>query len=398
MFRWFDKTTAYIIAWGLYACQGVFLPKESILSQLLLFALLLISLYYTYVANMHYRLPTFFIGLNVLVIMFTIYGVYLIIQYNPADYNVKRDPFIYLKKIYISLLPIYSFYVFFREKKFEEKKIYIWISIFFVFSSIDFFRVRKEYMIRAMLLGSGATEFTNNMGYLFLSLVPACVFLYKKPLIQYITLGYCSVFVLLGMKRGAIIIGGGCLMYFLWNNVKKTNIRKKFGILFLSAILSVVCFLFVQHQMNNSFYFQKRVEQTLEGNSSGRDVLYGVLLDHFWNKTTPLQFAFGSGADATLKVFNNYAHNDWLEIAINQGLLGIVIYMLYWIMFAKESFSNSYGRQEKMALQLLLMVFFTKTLFSMSYYSMPTSATFILGYCLAQKDAHIQKYPPQNKK
>ena len=390
MLRLLDKTTAYILAWGVYACQGVFLPQGNIISQLLLFVLLFISLYYTYVANMRYRLPIYFIGLNILVALFTIYGIYLMIQYNPADYIVKRDPFIYLKKIYMSLLPIYTFYVFIKEKNIDSRKMFTLIFIFLMFATVEYFHNQKEQMIKAAILGFNDTEITNNMGYLFLSLMPACVFLYKKPLIQYIASGYCFVFILLGMKRGAIIIGTICLIWFLWNNLKNTNIRKRFGLLSLSLILCVVGFLFIQHQMENSYYFQKRVEQTLEGNSSGRDVLYGTFLDYFWNKTTPLKFAFGSGADATLKVSYNYAHNDWLEIAVNQGVLGIVIYMLYWIFFAKESLSKNYSRQEKLALQLLFMICFMKTLFSMSYYSMSTSATFILGYCLAQEKKNEQ--------
>jgi O-antigen ligase len=390
MCRWLDKTTAYILGWGLYACQGVFLPKGSILSQLLLFMLLFISLYYTYVANMRYRLPTYFIGLNILVAMFTVYGVYLMIQYNPADYIVKRDPFIYLKKIYMSLLPIYTFYVFFREKYIDEKKLYVLIFILVAFTSVEYFQNQKEQMIRAVLLGSNASEFTNNIGYLFLSLIPACVFLYKKPLIQYVILGYCVVFILMGMKRGAILIGLICLMWFLWNNVKNVNLRKKIGILSLSFFLCIVAFLFIQKQMNESLYFQKRVEQTLDGNSSGRDALYGTFLDYFCDKATPLQFAFGSGADATLKVSDNYAHNDWLEIAVNQGILGIMIYMLFWFLFARESLSKSYSHQVKLTIQLLFIIYFMKTLFSMSYGDMSTSATFILGYCLAQEKKNEQ--------
>ena len=385
-----NKVTYYILAWCLYENQGLFLPVGSILSQLLLFILLLVSLYYTYVANTRYRLPTYFLGVNILIAMFTIYGIYLMIQYNPADYIVKRDPFIYLKKIYMSLLPIYAFYVFFKEINADDRKMYVWIFILLTFSTIEYFQLQKELMIRSVLLGSNAAEFTNNIGYLFVSLMPACVFLYKKPLIQYIALGYCFVFILLGMKRGAIIIGIICLIWFLWNNLKNTNIRKRFGIISLSLILCVVGFLFIQHQMENSYYFQKRVEQTLEGNSSGRDVLYGTFLDYFWNKTTPLKFAFGSGADATLKVSYNYAHNDWLEIAVNQGVLGIILYMLYWILWTKECLSNSYSNREKLALQLLFMIYFLKTFFSMSYYDMPISATFILGCCLAQKDLTSQ--------
>ena len=385
MFRWFDKITVYILAWGLYSSQGAFIPQASIFSQLLLMILLIISLYYTYIANMRYRLPTYFIGLNILVAMFTIYGICLMILYDPTDYLLKRDSFIYLKTIYRSLLPIFVFYVLFKEEKYDEKKMYIWIFILFAFTSVEFFQQEKKLMIKAMLLGINSTEFTNNIGYLFLSLFPACVFLYKKPLIQYIALGYCVIFILSGMKRGAILIGVVCLIWLLWNNLKKTSVRQKLGTLSLSAILCLVGFIFVQHKMNSSLYFQDRIEQTLEGDSSGRDKLYVTLLDYFIDKATPLQFAFGSGADASLKVSHKYAHNDWLEIAVNQGVLGIMIYLLYFLLFTKECLSKCYSSQEQLALQLLFIIYFMQTFFSMSYNEMSISATLVLGYCLAKE-------------
>jgi hypothetical protein len=317
--------------------------------------------------------------------MFTVYGVYLMIQYNPADYIVKRDPFIYLKKIYMSLLPIYTFYVFFREKKYSLEKVYAWVFILLFFASVQYFQFQREMMVMMLMLGSDSMEFTNNMGYLFLSIIPACVFLYKKPLIQYVVLGYCTTFILFGMKRGAVIICVFCLFWFLWVNIKNANIRKKIFFIFLSVFLCIFIYSIVQKQLEDSFYFQRRIEQTMEGNSSGRDKLYDTFADYFWNKTNPLQFVFGSGADATLKVSVNYAHNDWLEIAVNQGVGGLMVYILFWAFFAKELFSKNYRSQEKMALQLLFLIYFTKSFISMSYYEMSTSATFALGYCFAQK-------------
>ena len=87
---------------------------------------------------------------------------------------------------------------------------------------------------------------------------------------------------------------------------------------------------------------------------------------------------------------DNYAHNDWLEIAVNQGVLGIMIYILYWILFAKESLSKCYDPQIKMALQLLFIIYFMKTIISMSYYDMTIPATFALGYYLAQEKKNEQ--------
>ena len=380
---WFNKMNIYLSLWLVYSFQALFISKGSFLTQLLIVVLFVYSLYSVFVVNTQYRLqmPLFFYGLNVLVLLFTIYGFFYIICGGRSEY---------LKSIYKSLLPIYSFYILWREYPLSKRVVFFWIVVFFLFFSIQYYHHYQEQLLRAVLLGSSAEEFTNNTGYLFLSLIPLCVFFNKKTLIQYIAIGYCMVFILMAMKRGAIFIGVICLVWLLWDNMKKANVKKKIALICLSLLLVVLGVFFVQKQMYESLYFQKRVENTLDGNSSGRDRIYGKLADYFWYGTSPFQFILGSGAETTVKVAGNFAHNDWLEIAVNQGLLGIFIYMFYWILFAKECLSKSYCSQEKLALQLLFLIYFMQTLFSMSYNGMPTSATFVLGYCLAQEKKNEQ--------
>lgn len=385
--KWLNKATAYIFAWSLYWTQGMLLPVGSIVSQLLVVVLLIISIYYVYVANTRYKLPVFFVGLNVLLAMFTVYGIFLILGGEQAG---PLSSFDYLKKIYLSLLPIYSFYVFSKEKMLTEGMM-CWIIIFlFGVVTIMFFQDYQRQILEAMLRDSSAEEFTNNIGYYFLALIPTCVYLYKKPLLQYVALGYCVVFMIMGMKRGALFIGMICLVWFIWNNLNKANLKMKLGVVALSMVLCVFGYMFIQYQMENSLYFQKRIEETIEGNSSGRDNLYMFFADYFWNKTSPPQFLFGSGAKATIKISHHYAHNDWLEIAINQGVFGIVIYLFYWICFARTVVFGKYAYHERLSLQLLFVIFFFETFFSMSYGSMPINAAFVLGYSVAQEKKNEQ--------
>lgn len=384
--NWINKSTIYTFGWLLYATQGIFLPKGSLFTQLLIVSLIAYSLYYVFIANVRYRLSPYFQGLNVLLVMFTLYGVYLLITYDPAEYVFQRDPSIYLKKIYISLLPIYVYYVFFKEKFISEKALIVWFFIFLVAMTGQFFHRQHELLMFALMKDG----ITNNYGYVFLAFIPACVILYKKVFLQYITLGYCMVFIFMGMKRGAIVISILCLLFFLWKNIKVTNIGKKIGLLILSSLLCFIVFLFVQKQLEESLYFQKRIEQTVEGNASGREELYTTFANYFLNDASPLQFVFGSGADATLKVSYNYAHNDWLEIAVNQGILGVMIYLLYWFLFAKEISSKSYSQHIRLIMQLLFIIYFMRTIFSMSYSEMSIFSTLIFGYCLAQRGANEQ--------
>ena len=232
-------------------------------------------------------------------------------------------------------------------------------------------------------------EFTNNVGYLFTSLVPMCVFFRKKPIIQYIALAVCLVFMVMAMKRGALVIGLVCTFIILWNNISKVNIKSKIIFLVLSCILSFMCIQFVENQIEQSNYMKKRIEQTTKGDSSNRDKLYSTYLDFFVEQTSPSQFIFGTGANGTLQMVG-YAHNDWLEIAINHGMMGLIIYLFYWLLFAKTSWGKDFKGDYRLVLQLVFIDFLLRTFFSMSYREMEVGTQLILGFALAQERKNEQ--------
>ena len=124
---------------------------------------------------------------------------------------------------------------------------------------------------------------------------------------------------------------------------------------------------------------------------SGRDVVFSQLSSYFFNETSAWQFYLGSGANHTVAVAGNYAHNDWLELAVNQGCLGVLVYLIYWICMYKtwrhsKSLPTIYS-----SLGALLIIYFLSTFFSMSYGSMSIYATLCMGYCLAQSE-YTRKY------
>ena len=99
-----------------------------------------------------------------------------------------------------------------------------------------------------------------------------------------------------------------------------------------------------------------------------------------------MHFLLGRGANGTLEIYYNYAHNDWLEIAVNQGLLGVIIYFVYWKnMYA--TWKNATNVDAKAIIAMAIIVYFAKTLFSMSYGDMTYVFTSVLGYALANVNA-----------
>lgn len=360
----------------------LFSESYAILQSIVYWILLLISAYYVIYANYKYKLVGYFKALNILLLMFTIYGVALLLSgekfISPAFGTVMNNAS-YTTQIYCSLLPIYAFYTFSVKGFLNETVIKRWIIVFFIVAIAIYIQTLRDAFLRHL----GSTEVTNNAGYIILPLIPLMAFLNKKPLLQFMGLIICMLLILFAMKRGAILIGAICLLYFVYFSLKSASRNMALWVFLSSIGLIVAGYFIIVDMVGASEYFQSRIEETLEGNTSSRDVLYGDFVSYIFYNTDFLQFLFGSGANATLKVSVNYAHNDWLEIAVNQGLIGVVVFFVYWIAFYKSCKRIKSNPPARLAITLIFFIYFMKTLFSMSYSDMNMFATCILGYCLS---------------
>lgn len=379
----------FIIVWVLYYLQGVLYSSGGAISTGLLGINLLVSIYCAIKIWQIPNHPPYIKGLNLLVVMFSIYGFAHIIN-NPsvAHYTVSgmsMASYNYIKAIYLSILPIYAFYYFSLKGYLTAERLRWWAVVFCISCVVSYYLYMQQAMEKLLERGSSAEETTNNAGYLFLSLIPIWVVYRKKTLLQYAGLAFCMAFILMGMKRGAIAIGGVVVLYLIWQIIKNARGKQRVIVILLTAVLAVAGVYFVIDMMTSSDYFLQRLEATKEGNSSGRDSLYSFFWTYFTEKADVIQYLFGRGANGTLEIYYNYAHNDWLEIAVNQGLLGIVVYAVYWKQFY-STWRQSTNIEAKTILALVGIIYFAKTLFSMSYADMTYVCTSVLGYALATYD------------
>ena len=388
----------YLIVILLCALNGTLYAPGGFIAQGLQYVLILMSLYYVFYANFKYKLPVYFKALNVLLILFTIYGMLLVIS---GEKLMVRITFFeiakteYLKSIYKSLLPVYPFYVFTKQGLLKESTIKFWFFVFIVLAIRSFFISQTRQLEEALEQGSLAEEFTNNVGYTFVALLPALVLFYKKPVIQYLGLAVCGCFIVICMKRGAILCGVICLLWFMVVNLRKVP-RKRKWIVILATVAVVIAGVYLfNYMMETSSYFRYRLAETEAGESSGRNDLYSIFYNHFIHEDNPWKFLFGNGASATLKISYNFAHNDWLEIAINQGVVGLVIYLIYWVCYFITWRKTKQQPQAFMAIGMIFIIYFLSTLFSMSYDSVSRCAAMVLGYYLANMDQEQEKISPE---
>lgn len=373
----------YIFLWVIYGLQGTLYPHGNYLSVGSLALSMALSLYYYVYANLHYKLPTPMKILSFLLLIWTIYGM-IPILFGTGQTAFQIQPFSYLKGIYMSLLPIYAFYVFARQDLLTEDRLRFFTIVFFLVAIASFY----DYQRMALLMvENNREEVTNNAGYVFASLIPLIPVYWRKPLLQYVLLGVCMLFVLIGMKRGAIIGGVISSVWLLLESFRQKNIegkrdRRSYWRLLGTIAIVIGAVYAVQYMINTSDYFNQRITLTLEGDYSGREIMYGSYFNWYINQSNVFNQLFGNGADATLRFFTDYAHNDWIEMLIDNGLIATVLYAIYWVSLLVMLWKGARGSTTTMMLGCFIFIYLLKSFFSMSYNGVTEYAACALGYAL----------------
>ena len=374
----------YIVLWFLYELQGFLWTEGNLLSQAIILTLNGVSIYYVWKVNVRVpNKPAYIFALNALLVMFFFYGVVYVLDGEHFYLGVSvLKPFNYLKGIMNSLLPIYAFYYFAWKGVLSKKYMQVLTFFFFCVAFLSYWSYELDARTILQERGVERDGIVNNMGYEFLCLFPILSFFDKRPWIQYLGIICVMTFVLMGMKRGAILIGVFCMVWFLLEMFRSAKRYKKLLIVVVSVGVVALTAYWTWHLLQTSDFFNQRLQATIEGNMSGRNVLFITFLNYFLYDTTAFQFLFGSGANATLEVSVNYAHNDWLELAINQGVLGFVLYVIYWVCFFRAWRSMKENHLVHFAFGMLLLIYFMRTFFTFSYGDMNIYSTSVLGYCL----------------
>ncbi len=387
------ETCIFHIYTMLWCCYELMVVLEMNTTWILLL-LITYSLLNTLYVNIHYKVNAFLKGLNILLIMFSVYGIALILK---GDHVMRETgDFVpnhaYLGMIYSSILPIYTYYLYAKKGFINNKMICFYTVIFFLVSIVCFKLNYKNFLLMDFL----RDEFTNNYGKDFVYILPFLFFFRDKKKIQYVLFVALLIFILMSMKRGAILAGGVVSIYFIYNSFKTYSVKeKRFALILITISLFVICY-YIFNTLFHSDYFQIRLEATLNGDSSGRDTIYKDLYRLFFNTVSEFTILFGYGANATIKYLGIEAHNDWLEILINNGLLGVFLYLIYWLFYYQtwkqmKKITSTYIYYTFGAYFLIMFLF---SLYSMSYASIAISAKLGIGYCLAEfeKERKILNY------
>lgn len=341
------------------------------------------SFLYYMKAVINFRNESFYIkSLIILFILFFIYGLAIIYEGQHFVVGIRNQTDVsnkaYLFKVSTSLLPIFVYYNFGKTGQLNKTYINQRALLLMSVATLCYMFYAQQQSIK-----QGSDEVTNNAGYVILSIIPMLMLLKFRSWKQYLLLGFCMMLILLAVKRGAILISAILMVlyfgYFLKMSNKKT-IRANIILIIFFTLVGVIALSVL---LENNSYINQRFNDTLQGETSNRDEIYGTIFDFIIVDISIKNILFGYGANGTLELFGWYAHNDWLEIAINQGLLGIGIYMVYWVAFLLLCMKKNMPTDIRLTLWMLFVIYFLKTIFSMSYDQYTLYAGMALGYCVA---------------
>ncbi len=224
----------------------------------------------------------------------------------------------------------------------------------------------------------------NNKSYSIVALFPMFTLFWKRKWLMLILMSMALFLVVLCLKRGAIIIALACYVVVLFRLFKdngKSFVNKK-----IVQISVILLFVGLWYMLNNIYesndYLQGRMELTLEGGSSGRDLLYLQIWDA-WLNSDLLHQMLGHGPIATLSASIKYAHNDWLEILFDFGFIGFLLYVIICLGVFRVYNNPVLSKQQKTGVILCLLYIILRSSFSMCIYELDSIMIYgFIGYVL----------------
>lgn len=376
----------YTAAWCLYLLQGSFYSKGGPIGRILIILILSLSLFYFVKQIFIVQHQPYLRALSLLVIMFTIYGLIAVLNgtVQVTEGGTERTGYDFIKQYYISILPIFAYYSFAKDGFMSERWFSKWVFVFFGVAIVAFFTRRSELLQKAIEEGIMQTEFTNNHAYLFVALIPVIALVSRKSLLQWLLWLVVVAFSLFSFKRGAILTTGICFLFYIHAFLRGRS-KRTWQYMIFAIVVATVTYIMFEHLMSSSDYFMYRLERTQEGSMSDRDELYSAAW-HVFTSSNAVNILFGHGASATSSLIGNGAHNDWLEILVCQGVLGVSLFAFYWITLLRTWLRTEKGNIMRVALGLFVVASFLRSIFSFSIGDMSFYTAAVVGYCLIYRN------------
>lgn len=263
-----------------------------------------------------------------------------------------------------------------------------------IFSLIVIYGVISYLNLGHRLDLSRGLSVADNTGYSLVTLLPGVMLFTNKKWTFLVSLFIIIVGALFCGKRGAIVAMAIAILpivkYYL--NYYSRSSAKEVIMIIIVIIASYVALYFFGDFFNESM---SRFESIEEDGGSGRTDIYRLYLDHFAQSDFIHQI-FGHGLFAgqwgkahEYAFISIVAHNEWLEILFDFGILGILFYIFIFRDLIVQLWKNRRNKDIMYYMLLVsLLVFGIKSVLSSTFLMSANSIYMfmLMAYAMAKLD------------
>ena len=239
-----------------------------------------------------------------------------------------------------------------------------YLSILFVFFLVVFFLYRFSGLYSSY---GGALH----AAYYFAFLLPV-VFFSKKQFNVICGILFSFLAAFLSYKRGALVAVGGFAAFYVLKLVWERPVKNIFRLLALIIIGALFVLFSIEYLNDDLYYVGDRMSKMIDDEGSGRIYIYSEV-SYELSKFQTQDWLLGRGLKAT-KLINSIdgdtAHNDWLELLYDYGIIAFVLWLLFIIRVFALGFSQIRKRSALGApiLGLMIVYFVTSMISHLFFY------------------------------
>lgn len=282
---------------------------------------------------------------------------------------------------------------------------FLGLQLQFTYTYVDYRKIRNAFVIQAILYAILIALFGHVAidGRLWIqrgdvgvdpnslvawTLIPLCLLLETlfeegtkriNKILALVLVGLLISFIFMCGSRAGIISGLAAALFCVGYGFRK-NIRQRPGIALLIILFAIIAGIYIYQHIPASVIarFTNNANASYNTlNLGGRTTKWENLLA--LSKQSPINFIFGFGEGGTVYYTSKVAHNMYVEIFFNQGIIGLGLVVLYMI----GAIRNAVRTNPYIACSLLGVALMSATL--SEFASRPVMLAFFLSAALFQK-------------
>ena len=263
-------------------------------------------------------------GLNAIVLAFMI-----VCLLSSFIYGGNKDTWIIKQVLFImfweSILFLYYFLAYYNRRVISENVLmymllFIPLTLMFIVSNI----------LRSGLSLAPDKVANNNIFYL-LTLLPWLMLLRNRALRLFFIM-FIMTMCVYSLKRSAIFISAFCSAYYVYHDYLKNGKRVRSLVLGMLAVVVAILLFSYANKVSSGTAFQ-RIQSMEEDKGSGRLIRYMDVWELIKREKSADKILLGHGYRTVEDQLGAHksAHNDFLEVIYDYGVIGVILFTLMHI-------------------------------------------------------------------